>query len=1445
MSRRSDPTPEERRARSGAQRDLVVVAVIAAAVFIAGVALNIWEATDGWLSARFRNKEDEIYALFVVVSVALAVIAARRWLQAARESHLRAETDRRFRALVEEVPAVTYTWDPTKPTGSAMYPYVSPQIETVLGFTPQEYRSTPTFWLDQIHPEDRDRVIAASDHADLTGEPFNIEYRTYTKDGRIVWLRDESVVVKRDASGSALLSQGVMFDITKQKEAEQRLQETENRFRTIVERVPAVSYVWDGADEPGSAPAAYISPQIEHLLGFTSDEWRADPEIWARRLHPEDLQRVLSSWERAVSSGASFSSVYRIYTARGEQVWIRDEAVPVSVGRTGLPLYQGVMFDVTEQKQAESRLREAESKFRTLVEQLPAVTYIEDPTTGANLYISPQIEDIFGYTPEEWLASPNLWEERLHPDDHDWVVQENALDLGDTWSVDYRTLARDGRVVWIHNEAVMIRSESGAPLFWQGVVFDITERKAAEARLKEAEQRYRALVEHLPAVVYMDAVDEESTALYISPQYEAVFGFTVQERLDDAGLWLRQLHPDDLERVQAESIRTNETGEPFRIEYRWIRKDGKIIWVRDEAYLVGDDEGSDKFWHGVLMDVTERKEAEEALTSRDRILEAAGFAAASFLSTPEWTDSIDAVLERLGTAANASRAYVFENEVAADGDLQTTGRFEWVEEGITSTAFEDYNIGFSYEGNGFSRWVEELSEGTIIHGPTRGFPDSEQADFAQEQGILSCAVMPIFVADEWWGFIGFDDCLEPRVWHPAEIEALTVAANTLAAAIGRERAEKRLAQAESRYRTLVETIPAITYVQPVEPDGPRYISPQLMTMLGYSPEEWGWDIWFRSLHPDDADRVMAEEHRTDETGEPFHQEYRMFHKDGSLLWVQDDAVLFNDEQGRPSYWQGVRIDITSRKTAEESVRRAEERYRTLVEELPAVTYIDALGDADPFSWPTQYISPQVKEILGYSPEEWKADPTLWSSLVHPEDRERAREADRRHFDTGEPLAIDVRVTARDGQVKWIRDQATMIYDDEGRPYLSQGFLLDITERRAAEEQLREAEQRYRAIVEHVPAIIYVDLPDESQRTVYVSPQVEEVTGITQQEWIDDPDCWLKAIHPDDREDARESFVAALRESLPWSAEYRMITRDGRTIWLRDDCAMMRDDEGTPLFIQGVIFDITERKLAEEALRDSEQRERQAAERLRDLDEMKNTFLAAVSHELRSPLTSILGLSLTLERQSELPAEDQADLLERLSTNARKLDRLLKDLLDIDRLSRGIVTPLYRITDVGTLARRMVTSIEALADRTVVVEIDPVVISIDQAKVERIIENLMVNAVRHTTPDRTIWLKVREQDGGALIAVEDDGVGVPMDLREAIFEPFTQGPTPSSHSPGTGIGLSLVGRFAELHRGRAWVEEREGGGASFRVFLPQGPRDVAEDPSGSDEAPATSDAALRR
>jgi len=698
--------------------------------------------------------------------------------------------------------------------------------------------------------------------------------------------------------------------------------------------------------------------------------------------------------------------------------WL-NATIPLSAGdleaSLGVALGGMGVIAIIRWRQAskERRLRgTAEANYRMLVEQVPAITYSWDPTmpTGTQkpLFVSPQVEQILGYTPREWMTSEQFWIDRIHPDDRERVVAaSDASDrLGTPFVLEYRMLAKDGGVVWLRDEATIVADRQGLPTRAQGVMYDITERKQAEEQLLAAEERYRTLVEQLPAVVYIDAIDELSTALYISPQYERVFGFTPQQRTDDPGLWIRQIHPDDQDRVVAESERTNRTGDPFNIEYRWIRHDGTTIWVHDQASQV-EGAGGVRVWQGVLTDITERKSAQDALTRRDQILQAAGLAAERFLRSPSWVDCIDEVLARVGEADGASRAFVFRNDRLGDGRLAMTKIFEWNAPGIEPTLHEPHNAAYPYD-DGYADWEAMLPQGTVVQG-LRQKLEPRQREWLEREGVHSSLAVPVFVGGGWWGFIGLDQCDEERDWQPAEVEALRVVASTLGAAIGRVHAADRLTETENRYRTLIEQLPTATFMTSVDmPHDTLYMSPQIETILGYSAEEWTSDIWHRSLHPEDAERVLAEDARTSTSGDNYSIEYRLRARDGRWVWVHDDAQRVLDPTGRPAYWQGVRADITERKEAEQQLREAEERFRRLVEQLPAITYVDAYDPAHKDVWPTSYISPQVEAILGYSADEWRSDPHLWAGLVHPEDRERVNLANGRHPRGGRGLAAEPR-----------------------------------------------------------------------------------------------------------------------------------------------------------------------------------------------------------------------------------------------------------------------------------------------------------------------------------------------------------------------------------------------------------------------------------------------------
>jgi PAS domain S-box-containing protein len=265
-----------------------------------------------------------------------------------------------------------------------------------------------------------------------------------------------------------------------------------------------------------------------------------------------------------------------------------------------------------------------------------------------------------------------------------------------------------------------------------------------------------------------------------------------------------------------------------------------------------------------------------------------------------------------------------------------------------------------------------------------------------------------------------------------------------------EQAHQRLRSdaLERRYRQLVEDMPLSFYITSLDSNmEPLYVSPAIVDLLGYSLEEWRANprLFEAIIHPLDSERVLRAITWAKEEMNPYEAEYRLYHKNGTVVWVQDRAVTVHDARGGRFHWQGFLVDVTARK-------QAKARYRTLVEQLPLITYIDTPYSADEAA---SYISPQIEGILGYRLEEWHANPSFFVEHLHPEDRERVRDAQRVARRNAQPLELEYRFIAADGRVVWLNDSYTVVRDETGKPSYTQGFAIDITARKQAEQD-REA-----------------------------------------------------------------------------------------------------------------------------------------------------------------------------------------------------------------------------------------------------------------------------------------------------------------------------------------------------------------------------------------------------
>jgi PAS domain S-box-containing protein len=813
-------------------------------------------------------------------------------------------------------------------------------------------------------------------------------------------------------------------------------------FRALVEQIPAVTYVVTDDHPP---VALYVSPQAERILGYPEESWFQDPEFWIRLVHPDDHDTVREISLASDETGV-FRGEYRVVAADGSVLWIRDEAVRVR-GADGNTFWRGVLIDITAFKLVEQGLRASEAKYRALIEQLPAVIYLDSHEPRARtLYISPNVSEVLGRSPEWFFANPGVWPSVVHEDDRERTFEAWRIssETSVPFTEDYRWMRPDGTWLWVRDSAVPIWDEAKTrPLFWQGVILDVTERRLAEEAARRSEERYQALVEGIPAVIYEMGRDDERRTLYVSPQVEKVLGYTRKEWLEQPDIWTELLHPDDREIELAAHDLHNETGEPWSREYRLIADDGRFVWVRDQAVLIRDETGGPPFWQGVMLDITQLKELENDL-----------------------------------------------------------------------------------------RRVNDELEFRVL---------ARTAELGEANEMMSLEIGE------------------------------------------RKYVENRLRQAEERYRLLVENIPAVAYIWEVEPwaedEPPRYYtSPQVEQILGYTAQEWNEDpFWRGRVHPHDRQRVFAATMRSEATGDPFEQEYRYLARDGRIVWVLDQARLIaRDRKGQPKLFQGVFLDITARKSAEDKAAEAEAKYRLLAEKGPVIAYTMDRGKPTGRPQRITYISPQIERLLGYRTAEWMEDPELFPRILHPDDHDRVTSISQSLDVTGDPWSVDYRLIARDGHIVWMHDEGLVATRDEaGRPATFHGIMLDITERTEAETLLREAEERYRGLVEGMPVMPWTEVvdPDGRSKITFVGPQVESILGYRPEELTTEFDHFRRMLHPDDVERVMAISDHCNDTGEPWDVVYRAIARDGRVVWMHSVGAVASSENGRVVW-QGVTLDVT-------------------------------------------------------------------------------------------------------------------------------------------------------------------------------------------------------------------------------------------------------------------------------
>ena len=336
------------------------------------------------------------------------------------------------------------------------------------------------------------------------------------------------------------------------------------------------------------------------------------------------------------------------------------------------------------------------------------------------------------------------------------------------------------------------------------------------------------------------------------------------------------------------------------------------------------------------------------------------------------------------------------------------------------------------------------------------------------------------------------------------------------------------------------------------------------------------------MHPDDLAVTEAESANLFKRGR-HTVEYRFRKRDGSYCWVNDAQQLVRDKQGQPIEVIGSWSDVTARKQAEEAIATANIRVQHLLARSPAVIYaFEASGDYRP-----TFISRNIKELLGYEPEEYLASPDFWRSRVHPADLTRIEKGYTRLFEEGH-LSNEYRFRKKDGNYCWISDDLLMIRNGAGEPIEIVGAWNDITARKQLSEVLVAAQDRLVRLLSSAPAVIYSYRATGDFAPIIISENIKNLLGYEPSEYLENAEFWRSRVHPDDL--ARvEAESSNLYKNGRHTVEYRFRKKDGTYCWVNDEQRLIRGGDGQPIEVIGSWSDVTRRKDAELASRRSEQR----------------------------------------------------------------------------------------------------------------------------------------------------------------------------------------------------------------------------------------------------------------
>lgn len=1130
-----------------------------------------------------------------------------------------------------------------------------------------------------------------------------------------------------------------------------------------------------------------------------------------------------------------------------------------------------------ERKLTEANLKKSEARFNFLVSSSPVTIYTCNPLPPyAATYISPNIKQLMGYEPEQFVENSNFWAEHIHPEDQHRVFGNlPSLFENGVHQHQYRFLNSQGDYVWMYDELRLIRNANGDITEIAGYWADINSRKLAEQSLELHKERLRR--GQVFANIGTWDWDIETGDLFWSERIAPLFGYADGELETSYENFLNAIHPDDRQAVTEAVSNCIEHETPYDIEHRVVWPDGTVRWIHERGAVIRDANNKPLHMLGVAQDINVRKTAELALLEREFQLNES---------------------QKLANMGNWKANLL-------------TGELYWSD--------EVYRI-FGYEPGAILPTVETFHSAVHRDDLAKVHESEKKAKQTGRHDVIHRIVRP-----------------DGSIRH---IHELALATNddtgqlveltgTVQDVTEQLKIEATLTENEEKFRSLYENSPIGIALN--EMDGQFLQSNQaFLDIIGYTDKECA-ELTYWQLTPEEYAAQEAEQlEKLNSTGHygPYEKEY--IHKDGHHVPVVLNGSLVRDHEGHKRIWSVVQ-DISRRKETERAMRESEERFAFAVEGAG-----DGIWDWN-MSDNSMQFSRLYMDMLGYAENELPHHVDTWINSVHPDDIERVQKTLRDYIEgRTEVYRVELRLRCKNDSYKWILCRGTVVDRDiQGNALRMIGIHSDITKQKLANVEL----ERFKTTLDSIKDSVFMFEP-ASLKFFYVNQSAIEESGYSETELLnmnpvaikplfnetdfrqvlepllrreidsftfetihrhksgyDIPvEISLQYIEPESESarfvaivrniTERKKIEESIRDSqqrmalhvqrtplavIEWDIHFNVtewnsaaesifdytseeaigrhaseliipenILEDIAQIWeqlltlkggLRSTNENLTkkgnvivcdwyntpliDDEGKVIGVASLVHDITKQKDVEIALI-------KAKEEAELANNAKSEFLSSMSHELRTPMNGILGFAQLLKYDESLSSVQQDNVHEIIKASSHLLD-LINEVLDLAKVESGQIDLSLEAVSVKHVFDDSLSMIQTLADdRNIQInssDFSGLTVRADYTRLKQILINLLSNAVKYNREGGEIFISTKKIDDRLRIIIKDTGQGIAENRKSELFQPFNRLDAEGHDIEGTGIGLTITHRIVEMMGGSVDFESKVGVGSSFWIELP--------------------------